>query len=212
MTTITQHGIKWEVRENTSDGNIIFEVFNIPMYDLSKFKNVKTCLDIGAHIGSFTVKVKQQFPDCAVWAFEPVEENYLLLVANVKDLTGITACHNTVSGDRLPGALVLKDAKNTGSNIFEYGTGIPSNINTHIKEIQDTLGYIDLLKIDCEGGENSIFENIDFSKIGGIIAELHSYGATKSFEEIFKQLEDAGFKTLHKVVINAKISEYVGIK
>ena len=204
----------WRIREETNDENIIHGVFNIKMYDLSLLKKpVKTCLNIGAHIGAFTVKIKQAFPQCKVWAFEPISEDFNLLSLNTSAFTGVNVSQSTISGDRLPGNLVSSNATNTGSNIFTYGNeSIPIYRNTHIKDVQDTIKYIDLLKINCEGGENSIFENINFRKIGSIMAELHQYGATKTFEQMFLDLEKAGFKTLYKNVVNSSVAEYVGTK
>lgn len=206
-----QHGFEWTHRENTNDLNIAHEVFNIKMYDLTPFKNINTIVDIGAHIGSFTVKAKLTYPNAKIYSYEPIAGNFEMLKANTSKFPDVKIFNTTVSGDRLPGRLMESNATNTGLNIFEYGKE-PTYPNTHIKQIQDMVGHIDLLKIDCEGGENSIFENMDFSKVGIIIAELHQYGATKSVIETFQMLEDKGFKALYQIIINGSIAEYVGIK
>ena len=46
-------------------------------------KGVRTFIDIGAHYGFFDVLVSKSNPDCAIFTFEPIKENFEILTKNL---------------------------------------------------------------------------------------------------------------------------------
>ena len=64
----------------------------------------------------------------------------------------------------------------------------------NIKDLQNEIGDIDLLKIDCEGGEHSIFEQIDFNRIGYLMCEFHTFElhGNPTFKPFYKWVIEVG--------------------
>jgi len=210
MQEIKIHNHHWKVRENTNDIDIINENFVYGFYNLDLIEgDVKTFIDIGAHIGSFTVKLKKKYPDAKGKIYEPMQENYKLLKFNIKNIDGVESYNTTVSGDRLPGKLKRKHDFNTGENLFDY-TSDCEYPNTHINDI--VTDEVDVLKLDCEGGENSIFENLDFSKVKYIFCELHSCGSIIGNDATVAMIKEKGFKLLHYKKVDEYLSEFVAKK
>ena len=175
----------WNLREYTNDENIIHEVFTDESYDLTYIKeNVITVVDIGAHIGSFSVKMKRSYPSCKIWSYELLEENYELFKLNLKEFNNVVSHNKPVSGDRKPLNIEKDYGKlNTGGTILSYGFGENTLGSIDIREIQKEVPYIDVLKLDCEGGENSIFENLDFTRVNYLYCELHIYSNLIGMDE-----------------------------
>jgi FkbM family methyltransferase len=68
-----------------------------------------------------------------------------------------------------------------------------------IKDLVDKLGYIDLLKIDIEGGEYEIIKNIDpslFKNINNLLIECHFFEEDylEKYSNLIKKLSDNGYK------------------
>ena len=218
----TAYGHEWKIRGiETNDAGILSEVFSDKTYDLNYIKHdIKTIVDVGAHIGGFTVKAMQKFNDAKCYSFEPMIGSYELLKKNVGVFgSRVETFNKTISGDRLPVKLektMLKFSSgqvNTGSNIFKYEKCDNTYIdNIHIKELQEHIPYIDLLKLDCEGGENSIFENLDFSRVKYIYCELHTYGSLIGNNATLDLLERNGFILLRHNFINDTINDFIAVR
>lgn len=213
--------INFNVRRNTSDVDIFYEVFKSKDYSFEHVSNaeIKTIVDIGAHIGCFTVKALEHFKSARCISYEPAKENFRYLCANtINYINRCDVINCSVSGDRLPtelesSNLVFENGKiNTGSNIFKYEkTDKEVKNNIHIKTIQKEIDYIDILKIDCEGGENSIFENIDFTRIKYIYCELHEYGSLIGNNNTMRLIQQNNFKILYHKRLNDKIQNFIAV-
>lgn len=203
-------GREWVVRDDTADENIIFEVYTSELYDLDYIENVKVVVDVGAHIGGFSVKCAEKFKNSTIYSFEPIWDNFLVLQENVREFPNIKTYNKCVSGDRIPTELASTDKHNTGSNIYNYElTDITSVKSIHINELIKMTGMIDLLKLDCEGGENSIFDNLDFNKVRYIVCELHSYGNIIGMDETVEKIKNNGFEILYLIKCNKSIYNLV---
>jgi FkbM family methyltransferase len=67
-----------------------------------------------------------------------------------------------------------------------------------LKEITDTYGVIDLLKVDIEGGEYSIFDRVDNSvldKLNNLLIECHFFESdyVQKYQNLLLKLQTAGF-------------------
>ncbi len=211
MIQKNRFGKEWYIREGTCDENIIHEVFTDISYDFSWIKEeIKTVVDIGAHIGSFTVKAKKHFPESKVYSYEVDEDNFYLLEQNTKDLDNIKIENVAVYGYKKPSIIpTSKDNKNTGSVVLQYTTSEviypEEGMIKHISNIQYETDFIDLLKIDCEGGENSILPHLDFSKINYLYMELHSYSNELGMDETVEFLKANGMNILWMQKCNESI-------
>jgi FkbM family methyltransferase len=145
------------------------------LYPLPPDKMLKTVVDIGAHVGGFSARILNLFPDVSLYSVEPTEESYTLLSANAAG-SNLT---RAAIGDPSIGGFKTADVsmKNTGGvSYWETGIDIPIiDPLTYLQDIIDKHGNIDVLKCDCEGGEWSLFERAGhlFDKIDYALFEIH---------------------------------------
>lgn len=119
-------------------------------------------LDLGAHIGVFSVLAATHRQGVRVYAYEPCPENFELLKRNIElnRLNGsIVPIRAAVSAERGETRLFIGDETTAHSVVHQ--TGPPLTVPS--VTLQDILGshdldLCDLLKIDIEGAEYSVLK------------------------------------------------------
>jgi FkbM family methyltransferase len=167
-------------------------------YELETLKTagheVRTVLDIGAHIGAFTLKVKHLWPDAWVIAAEADPDNAALFCHNTTALRGISFYAGAVLGRASVREAHLRqagrfndDANAAASSVAEVldelcGSFAPPTAVVNAIDVIDLLARhgdpgIDLLKLDCEGAEGEILMRLNVARrmhrIGWIRGEWH---------------------------------------
>jgi FkbM family methyltransferase len=163
-------------------------------------------LDIGAHIGAFTLKIKSLYPEKAVFAFEPETANFQLLKQNItnNNLAFITPLQMAVSKET--GSIpFFVDLNHTAGHRTTFTTQEPHQqvsavaLSDFIN--QYNLEQIALLKIDCEGGEYDILMHLateHWQRIIYLAFEYHD-STEYCYEDLLQHLVVNGFKLLaHK--------------
>ncbi len=132
-------------------------------------------VDVGAHVGAFTLKVKRWWPEARILAAEPDPDSAALLRQNVAGLEGVVLEEVAVLGRRLPEVRLRqagranRDGNAAASSVLEVET---HNLEPHrrpptaivratsILDLLDRHGdpVVDLLKLDCEGAEGEILD------------------------------------------------------
>ncbi len=181
----TRHGMKFQVRNNTMDINIIDEVQNeyIKWMETNIKGKLNTIIDIGGHIGSFSLlankflkKKGRQF------VYEPVPENFNLIKKNIliNNLTDSIKPFNYAVSKAIGKAKIYISSDNTGGSRLHLPDPSSKSFEivkvTTLDEIYKTnkLDFVDLLKIDVEGSEHSIIfssKKILINKVRYIICE-----------------------------------------
>lgn len=196
------------------------EVVEEDCYKLRSLDFIPTIIfDIGANIGVFTRYARQLFPDAFIIAIEPDPENYTHLT-KFTDHTNIMFINAAIGRGKMYHGTTA--ANGSGEVYMSSGLGYPdemistadnfeaSNVRTIMPNQLLLLGRPwlypgskSLLKLDCEGAENAIWqheESMDMLyQMNYICAELHFYAhvggkihdevlevthkALKSFEE-----------------------------
>jgi len=156
-------------------------------------------IDIGAHIGTFSVSTAWRFPKSRVYSYEPLKANFDLLRSNTEE-NRVKSVHPqmvAVAGKRGSATLhVSKD--NTGGHSFFFQGDSDVTVDTiSLAEVFSTNGLTrcDLLKIDCEGAEYDILLNVPSSVLGlvrNIVLEYHNFGDL-SYVDIADHLKSNGF-------------------
>lgn len=184
-------------------------VFNLDWLD-----EPKTILDIGAWDFGDSIRFKERFPDCKVFGFELLPENYdkfSLLAQSVGVITGNYGINNK------SGWLEYYEAKHQYGDNAQSSLLAPSDLYldkygsmvTHTKSentiecltIADVCWYesieeIDLLHIDVEGAEYQVIEGIGNIRPKLIFAEFLIDGGwvgQKSFKETCELLASLGY-------------------
>ncbi len=190
---------------SVSDMDILMENLVLNQYRIREgVKTGGTIVDIGAHIGIFSLLAAYACPDATVFAFEPQSENFALLRENValNPRARIIPINRAVAGDRTRTKLYFAPS-NTGSHsLFGCGENFEIVESTDLGTVLDGLPEktIDLLKSDCEGAEFDMLMRAsieDLSRIRRIVMEVHETVYTKDYrvEALLARLAEAGLST-----------------
>lgn len=201
---VNRNGAKIAVRPNSDDLKIVKSNWVTKHYirEFIPIEKNSIVIDVGAHIGSFSIIAARYASK--VFAFEPVQSNYKMLVKNVRlnELTNVMTYEMAVWKSSGYKEIYIYDETSTGNHslINNY-----RKINTK-KEIQtislkdfltrEKLSLINFLKLDCEGAEYEIITDMDeeiANKIKYIVMETHQK-ERRSIIEIESKLKSLGYK------------------
>jgi len=150
--------------------------------DLDRFR---TIVDIGANIGTFAIHAALSNPHANVYCYEPEQKNFDCLVNNI-EINGLGArvfpFRRAVAAHDGPRDLAVGDSLSNSFVIVPDGATRQTVVCTTLRRIFESrnLGVIDLLKMNCEGGEYEILESCsdcEFERIGNIRLEYHNMNA-----------------------------------
>lgn len=189
-------GKKFFVRaDRPNDVDVVKEVFVNDVYRLKQLKargiNPKFLIDVGGHIGTFSVTAKTLWPTCQIVAFEPVRDNAELYRKNM-DINGfkdVTVINKGINYD--PERTVFVNGVNaTGGGMFIKPKDIDRCVSSGKYKLETEIKWstleaelapfsfssIDIAKFDCEGGEREAFRRMSddiLKKIKFIVGEFH---------------------------------------
>jgi len=197
---ILDDGIRFLVRqEDNSDKTVIREVWIDKIYFHPKFKIKKdfTVIDIGAHIGCFTIYAGKQAKK--VFSYEPEPKSFQLLKKNIKinNLSDIKVFNCAVLNKKGKAKLSLQKISLCNSIYLKTNEFI--TIKTiSLKDVFDSnkINFCHLLKIDTEGSEYEILHSTPkkyLNKIGLIILEYHNHIFKKDCNKLIRLLTKRGF-------------------
>ena len=95
-------GLTFNVRPDTVDTWILHEVIAADYYAVrvirERWDSLSTIIDVGAHIGAFTVWCKKLWPQAEIFAIEASPENFEILQLNAEHLHGVHLLHRALWG------------------------------------------------------------------------------------------------------------------
>lgn len=156
----------------------------------------KIIFDIGAHIGSFSLKYSK---NNKIYAFEPNKENYLFLIQNVRDNKlekNIIIFNFSISNKN--GFRKLKLSSGSGGHSFHTISKNYEKVKTIALDEFIKLrkiSHVDIIKIDVEGDELNVLIGAKklLEKMSPvIIVELHPWYI--SSKKILKKLKEFNYK------------------
>jgi FkbM family methyltransferase len=201
----TVDGLTITIRKNIWDARILQEIFlDNPYVKDCTLRGDPTIVDIGGYIGDFAIYAAKYLKARQVVVYEPSPKNFVILKRNIQMNhyeDRIVAANMAVSDStEILMNIDLPDRKQV--NVSAYGCE-----DSTLKKVESVtlaglfelhrLESVDLLKIDCEGGEYDILLSAPlaiFKRIQNIAIEYH---------------EIAGFETkLDAVVSRLKAADY----
>ena len=213
-TVVSLNGISVAIRTKTffsksADISMAYECIVRDDYQLY-YLNIgdkSSIIDIGAHIGSFSLAAAKRFPDSRILSFEPSPSNYKLLRKNIylNKLSNIKPFNNAVSSKDGEISFYI-DPINSAANSIYNSKGMEVKVpSTTLKRIFDENGIkkCPFMKVDCEGAEYDILLNAQdeiLEKIEIVAIEYHSpkhFGIKNkdyNVQNLVKRLELAGFR------------------
>ena len=181
-----------------------------------------TVLDIGSNIGLFSL-YSLGMGAKKVYAFEPMRHNYVMSLFNTKDFRDDVICINAGVGDIDGWVGILCDIAGSGSSHKIQPTGwerfhheetdnYPIEVwhpNSIFRRLD--LGRVDVLKLDCEGGEYNFLELIDdeyLCNVRWIICEWHIYCKSDydRYLGLNSRLSSVGFSVESNKINNRRMS------
>ncbi len=186
VINVSDLGIKVLLRRFTSDIPVFQQVFLQKQYKPLTdriFKSgtensIRNIVDAGANVGYTSLFFKKLFPEARIVGIEPEEGNYNMIERNIalNSVLGITPVKKALWGGH---EKLMLDKKFRDGREWAFRT-IPGNNggidSLTLKDVMEQYGIktIDILKIDVEGAEESIFQNADFlANVRYLAIEIH---------------------------------------
>lgn len=159
-------------------------------------------IDAGANIGMTTLFFKMICPGARIDAYEPSPASFRLLERNVaaNRLTDVRLHNVALAGDAGPAGLFTGPGEDTSliaSTRPERGGSERTEVEAVTLSSQID-GDVDLLKMDVEGAELEVLEEVAASGKMALIHEIlveyhHNIGGGQRFSPFLALLEDEGF-------------------
>ena len=185
-----------KIRKNSTDLMALTHVWLIEEYKRSQFeiKNNDIVIDIGAHIGLFSLQASQHCNHGHIYSFEPNKENFDLLFDNIEsnNLKNVHIFNLAVSNSNKPIKL-FENNDQSGHSMFSETSKFTEVNSITLKEIfeKNKIQSCDFLKLDCEGAEYEILQNLPkeyFPKIKKMVIEYHMADSHPELLENLKKL------------------------
>ncbi|MBX7164804.1 MAG: FkbM family methyltransferase [Pirellulales bacterium] len=168
------------IRPDARDDDLanVAEIWRDDVYRLDELRGpIRRVLDVGAHIGSFTTRLLERFPDAEVVCIEPHPEAQAALARNLGGRAQVLEAAVACGGG--PWRLVEPDERRAPSNARltnGTGPGHPVRQVWSLDALLDWLGWseVDLVKLDCEGSEADVLSSLgDGGRVGTMVGEYH---------------------------------------
>ncbi len=205
----TNNNLKVFYREGTSDELVIQETFYDQIFEKGfpeyQPKEDDVIIDIGAHIGTYSLVVSQQLKKGTVYAFEPCLDTFTYLQRNVTE--------NEIK-NIIPLKIALSDSIGTTTLFYDiengnWGHSIVKSFSSEGEVVEtDTLSNFfeanninrcDFIKFNCEGAEFKILLAAPVSvlkRVKNMLVLFHlDLTDEYSIEQLLSHLKAAGFYT-----------------
>jgi FkbM family methyltransferase len=172
---------------------------------------IQTVLDVGAHLGEFSHKIRKALPSAKIYAFEPLEEPFEKLRARFRSDLNFHSL-NYGLGDENTQVEIQQNEYAASSSILEMNVlhkkYFPFAVQEKRKKIQikrlsDAINELDvvypvLLKIDVQGYEDKVIRGGGdvIAKAKVIIIEVsfeQLYNGSPLFDDIYLLMKEKGF-------------------
>ncbi len=200
-----RNGLKFKLQAHTYEATALAEVWMIQVYTPPgvKIGEDDVVVDIGGHVGMFTIFAATQARRGKVFTFEPTPENYSRLKDNLalNDIRNVTPIKMGMAGKTELRTFFVGESDTVSHSLMQnWGGSKPITIECQtladaMKE--NGITRIDFLKIDCEGAENEILLNCSddvMGAIGHITMEVHEWPGSDNTGILTRFLESNGFR------------------
>jgi FkbM family methyltransferase len=182
------------------------DIFDKNIYSFQSKSESPFIIDAGGYIGLATLYFKNKYPRAKILTFEPDPEAFNILRRNilVNKVTGIE-CINAALGNKIGESNFYSDGSDGGTvkkSVLNNGKTVGV-----VKLSEYINRRVDLLKMNIEGSEAEVFEDIK-DKLGfvdQIIFEYHCFDILpQSLGKILTMLDNAGFRYVVSEATGAK--------
>jgi FkbM family methyltransferase len=176
-----------------------------------RLKHIDNIVDIGANQGLFTIAARKHFSKASITCYEPNKQLKQYLDANAATLNAKVFYEAVTKEDCKVQLQFGETDLHTTTLQTKHGevTGISFR-----KVIARGNGKIDLVKMDCEGGEWEILEDKDaWKNIRSLTMEYHLWAKPNSnVNDLFKSLERLNFEVIFHTPLTKTFGLLTAIK
>lgn len=202
--------LKVYYRKGTEDELVLSHSFDNDIYfkEIPSFRPRRNpiIVDVGAHIGTFSLLTCYKYPNSRVYALEASSETFNVLNKNVQtNALPITIFHSALL-DRSDSVRLYHNtiSGNWGHSITRPFDGSSEEVNAITLEqlvAENGIDFIDLAKFNCEGSEFSILLNMPgalLAKFGLGIILYHEDLAENGYrlEDLLRLFDNKSFRRL----------------
>jgi len=170
------------------------EVFMLEIYLPRSGTKPKVIFDLGANVGYATAYLAACFPGAKIYAVEPSQKNFEVLLKNCSSLANVKCFRLGMGAKKGRATLYLAPVSHAHSLLeMEGSTGSEEVETRNMDEFAASEGVQpELVKCDVEGAEFPIFENSScWEKCNELMGEIHkSAGSPEKFAAMVRK---AGF-------------------
>jgi FkbM family methyltransferase len=199
-----RNGIRYALRGGSSDKGVLNDIWIRNTYLPAGFevKEDDIVIDIGAHIGVFTIYAASKARRGKVFAFEPFPGNYAMVLENIGlNSTGNVVPFNAAVAGSGGKKMLFLSEENVCHSLYRFDRqgekSVPVESMTLAQIIEKNgIRRVDLLKIDCEGAEYDILMGADdatLGKIDKISMEYHNIDESRTAGHMKRFLEGKGY-------------------
>ncbi len=198
----TKTNLKIKIRTDSTDLMALTNVWMINEYSIEDFQIAQndTIIDIGAHIGLFSLLVSQFCKTGKIFSFEPINDNFNLLVSNLK-LNQTENIHpfNLAVSKNTSSVNLFLNSDQSAHSIFSSDSESITVESISLQRIFDEnkISSCKLLKLDCEGAEYEIIDSLPleyFDRIQNIAIEYHVADSKPELaKDLISKIKNAGF-------------------
>lgn len=221
-----RNGTKFIIRPNSFDIRMIKEVIIHNPYHRLKINKGDTVVDIGAHIGAFSIMAgRKTGVNGNVYAYEPVPSTFDILRRNIyiNSLQNIISPYKLCISDKRGEKkfyLFKKDDKSLfhSSSFYQeqlkvIDASICEKIEVKCITFEDiiksnSIDRINVLKMDCEGEEYNLLFGTStsiYKRIDKMCIEYHDYLSAKyNYQDLINYLLELKYEVLHEVPKNSE--------
>ena len=176
-----------------------------------ELKDIKVIVDIGANQGLFVIAARQNFSNASIHAYEPNDQLKFILNQNLQVLKAMPYYEAVTRND----CKVLLNFGATDLHTTAMNSAEGQVVGTSFRKIINRAGgKIDVLKIDCEGGEWELLEDKgSWINVRSVTMEYHLWAKEGStVESLIKILNMLGFRIIENKRLSNSFGLITGIK
>jgi|TARA_Y100000310_G_C20655410_1_gene801730 FkbM family methyltransferase len=177
-------------------------------YQLRSLKLSKgdVVIDIGAHIGSFSLAIAKQFPQVKILSFEPSLDSYKVFKKNIEvnNYKNIVAFNKAITSQGKKITLYLDSVNSALNSVHARKNNCVEISSISIERVfqDNNIKKCAFIKMDCEVAEYDIILNTSLDilrKIELMVIEYHNpvdFGIVNkkyTLSNLIKHLENSGF-------------------
>ena len=171
-----------------------------------KLKDIEVIVDIGANQGLFAIAARKHFEKASITCYEPNKQLESYLSGNTSALNA-EVHYEAVTKKTCKVQLQFGETDLHTTTVPDDQGGVTGTSLRNV--IERAGGKIDILKMDCEGGEWEILEDEEsWKNVRSLTMEYHLWAKPEvKVEELVRLLEKLNFK----VIFHNPLTETFGI-